>query len=336
MKILILGGTLFLGRHVVEAALERGHDITLFNRGKTDPDAYPAVEKLRGDRDGSLSALEGRSWDAVIDPGGYHPRIVRQSAELLARNVGQYVFISSISVYADVAPNGDESRPLAMIEGEIPAELEMKYYGALKALCEQTAEEYFPGKTLNVRAGFIIGKYDRINRFPYWARRLAEGGEVLAPGSPDAPVQVIDARDIAEWVVRQIEDGTTGNFNVTGEPMRFEEFLHHVKAGVGSDATFTWVDDDFLAAQEVRPLDEIVYWLPPDLHGYMLWNTERAMATGLTLRPLADTARETWAWMQANPDVSIGNGGAARLQSGISREREAELLAAWRAKKGDQ
>ncbi len=206
MKLLVLGGTVFLGRHLVEAATARGHSVTLFNRGQHNPELYPEVEKLRGDRDSDLSALQGRRWDAVIDTCGYLPRAVRASAELLADAVDHYTFISSISVYADFhTPAMDESAPVGTLADETVEEVTGETYGPLKALCEQAAERALPGRVLNIRPGLIVGPHDPTDRFTYWPVRVARGGEVLAPGRPHVPVQVIDGRDLAEWTVRMVE-----------------------------------------------------------------------------------------------------------------------------------
>ena len=189
MNLLILGGTVFLGRHLVEAALARGHAVTLFNRGQHNPDLFPEVERLRGDRDGDLQALEGRRWDAVVDTCGYVPRVVRASAEMLAPNVDHYTFISSISVYADTSKPGiDEQAPVGTLDDPTTEEVTGESYGPLKALCEQAAEAAMPGRVLNIRPGLIVGPHDPTDRFTYWVRRVAEGGEVLAPGNPHAPV----------------------------------------------------------------------------------------------------------------------------------------------------
>lgn len=328
MNILILGGTLYLGRHLTDAALARGHSVTLFNRGRTNADLYPQVEKLVGDRDGDLSALRGRTWDAVIDPSGYIPRIVQRTAEALG-DVGHYSFISSISVYSDSAPNSDENAPLNKLPDE-PTEDIRQYYGALKAECERVIDRLFPGKGLHVRAGFIVGPYDTNNRFPYWVRRIARGGEVLAPGSPDAPAQVIDARDLAEWTVRMAETGGAGAFNITGKVIRLGDLLDAVRRGIGSDAEWVWVDSEFLAQQQVPPMDGIPYWIPDELKGYAMRSIDRALAAGLTFRPLEDTARDTWAWLKNEPEFTVSKG-AIGFESGLPPEREAEILTAWKA-----
>src|SRR5579885_1733748 len=217
MKLLILGGTVFLGRHIVEAALARGHEITLFNRRQHNGELFPEVEKLRGDRNGDLSALEGRRWDAAIDTSGYFPRVVRASAQKLSGAVDHYTFISSISVYADFTQVGmDENAPVGTLKDESVEEITGESYGPLKVLCEQAAEQAMPGRVLNIRPGLIVGPHDPSDRFTYWPRRLARGGDVLAPGRPERLVQLIDVRDLAEWNIRAAEARLTGLFNATG------------------------------------------------------------------------------------------------------------------------
>ena len=327
MEILILGGTVFLGRHLVVAAQARGNTVTLFNRGQHNPDLFPEVERLRGDRGGDLSALEGRHWDAVIDTSGYLPRAVRASAELLAQHVDHYTFISSISVYADTSsPNVDEDGPVATMDDPTSENI-AENYGALKALCEQAAEAAMPGRVLNIRPGLIVGPYDQSDRFTYWVRRIADGGEVLAPGNPDAPVQVIDARDLAEWTIRMVEQGQTGVFNATGpaERLTMRQTLETAKQASGSNATFTWLDDDFLVQQGAGPWIEIPLWLPAggeDSSNLLDVSIARALDAGITFRPLADIVRDTLAWDQTRPADT-------ERRAGLKPEREQELLQAW-------
>ncbi len=328
MKILILGGTVFLGRHLVDAALARGHDVTLFNRGQHNPDWFPLVEKLRGDRASDLSALAGRRWDRVIDTSGYVPRIVRRSAEALADAVDHYTFISTLSVYADVSRRGvDETAPVGTLADPSVEEITGETYGPLKALCEQVAEAALPERALIVRPGLIVGPYDPTDRFTYWPARVAQGGEVLAPNRPEHPTQFIDARDLAEWTMRLAEAGQTGVFNATGadEPLTLGAVLDTARDVSGSEATLTWVSEDFLLEQGVQPWSELPLWIPesdPSMAGFNHVSIARALATGLTFRPLADTVRDTLAW------------DAMRLsdtprRAGLTREREAAVLAAW-------
>ncbi len=341
MKILILGGTIFLGRHLVEAALASGHEVTLFNRGQHGQDLYPQVEHLRGDRWSDLDVLAGRAWDAVIDTSGYIPSSVRASARMLAGAVGQYVFISSISVYADVSVIGvDESAPVSPITPEQLREVESitppakgvvarvygELYGGLKALCEQAAEECLPGRTLNIRPGLIVGPYDYSDRFTYWVVRLARGGEVLAPGRPDRAAQLIDGRDLAAWTIRMVEAGQMGVYNATGpaQPLTMGAMLNACQRVGASDATFTWVDEAFLLAEKVEPWSQIPFWLPdePENAGFSSVSIERALDAGLTFRPLAQTVSATLAWDRTRS-------ADREWQAGLAAEDEARLLKAW-------
>lgn len=343
MKLLILGGTVFLGRHMVEAALARGHEVTLFNRGQHDSGLFPEVEKLRGDRTKDLSALRGRRWDAVIDTSGYLPAAVRASARLLAGAVDHYTFISSQSVYANFdAPGTDESAPVQTLTLEQVREAEQikltnptiavnygEMYGGLKALCERAAEEEMSGRALSIRAGLIVGPYDYSDRFTYWVRRVAQGGEVLAPGNADRPVQFVDALDLAEWVVRMAEDRRAGCFNATGPDYRLTmlKMLEGCRSASGSDARFVWVDDQFLKEAEVAGWSELPLWLPEEhrIANFLSVNNSKAIAAGLTFRPLADTVRATLAWDSARPPE-------VELRNGLKRDRETELLRAWRSR----
>jgi 2'-hydroxyisoflavone reductase len=327
MKLLLLGGTIFLGRHLVEAALARGHEVTLFNRGRHNADLFPEVEKLRGDRDGNLAALQGRRWDAVIDTCGYVPRVVRASAELLAKAVEHYTFISSLSVYSDFsAPGMDESGPTGRLEEETTEEVTGETYGPLKALCEQAAEAAMPGRALNIRPGLIVGPHDPSDRFTYWPRRVARGGEVLAPGDPGSLTQFIDVRDLAEWNIRMMEAGKTGVYNATGPdyPLTMGRLLEECRNVGGSGARITWADEQFLLDSQVAPWTELPLWVPAsEGAGFNAVNCGKAIADELTFRPLADTIRDTLAWDAARPaDMP--------LRAGLTPEREAEVLQAWR------
>lgn len=341
MDILILGGTIFLGRHLVEAALASGHTITLFNRGQHGPDLYPQVEHVRGDRWRDLDLLRGRTWDAVVDTNGYIPSIVRSSAQHLAGAVGQYAFISSISAYADVSvPGVDENSPVSTLTPEQLHEAESieppskgttarvygEMYGGLKALCEQAVAESLPARTLNIRPGLIAGQYDYSDRFTYWVVRAARGGEILAPGFPERRVQLIDARDLAEWIIRMIEAGRMGTYNATGpaQPLSMGEVLAACQNASESDATYTWVDEAFLLAEKVQPWSQMPLWLPdePEYAGFDAINIERALSAGLTFRPLIETARATLAWDRTRS-------ADREWQAGLSAEDEARLLKAW-------
>jgi 2'-hydroxyisoflavone reductase len=298
MRLLILGGTKFLGRHAVDAALAAGHDVTIFTRGQTNPDLYPEVEHLTGDRDGNLAALEGRTWDGVVDTSGYVPRILRQSAELLRDAVGRYVFVSSISVYAGFSKPLDESSAVAELEDPATEEI-MEHYGALKAACETVIDEVYGDRGANVRAGLIVGPYDPTDRFTYWPRRIAAGGDVLGPGDPDAPVQFVDARDLAAWMVELALAGPGGTFNATGpaEKLTFAGFLDRATAAIGSDANVVWVDEQKVLDAGIEGWSELPLWLPGDDYaGMSQADTRRALDAGLTFRPLEETVLDTLAW----------------------------------------
>jgi 2'-hydroxyisoflavone reductase len=345
MKLLILGGTVFLGRHLVEAALARGHEVTLFNRGQHDSGLFPEVEKLRGDRTLDLNALRGRRWDAAIDTCGYVPGVVRASARLLADAVEHYTFISSQSVYANFdAPGIDESAPVQTLTDEQVREAEqitptgsvtaVSYggmYGGLKALCERAVDEEMDGRALSIRAGLIVGPHDYSDRFTYWVRRIAHGGDVLAPGHPDRPVQIIDARDLAGWIVRMAEECQTGIFNATGPDYRLtmRRMLEECRDTSGSQARFVWISDQFLKEAEVAGWSEVPLWLPEEhiLANFFSVNCSRALASGLTFRTLADTIRATLAWDSTRPQD-------AGLRNGLKRERETELLQSWQSSVG--
>jgi 2'-hydroxyisoflavone reductase len=320
MRLLVLGGTKFLGRATVDAALARGHEVTLFNRGQTNPDLFPKAEKLHGDREHDLAALTGRSWDAVVDPSGYVPASVRASAQLLADSVGFYLFVSSLSVYAD--------RSKTMVEGDALEELgdmpedrlleDYANYGALKALAEEAVAETFPDSHANVRPGLIVGPHDPTGRFTYWPHRVARGGDVAAPGPPDERVQFIDVRDLAEWMVGLCEQRATGEFNAVDEGVAWSELLDTCREVTESDARFVWIDGKFLLDQQVGQWMELPLWIEDESDkGLHRADVSRALATGLAYRPLADT-------VQATLDLAQTTDGA-----GLSPEREAALLAAW-------
>jgi 2'-hydroxyisoflavone reductase len=329
VKLLLLGGTVFLGRHIVEAALGRGHEVTLFNRGQKNPGLFPQLEQLRGNRDGDLTALQGRRWDAVIDPSGYVPRIVRASALLLADAVEHYTFISSISVYAGFATLGmDESAPVGRLEDETVEDVS-RFYGPLKALCERAAERAMPGRVLNLRPGLIVGPHDPSDRFTYWPVRVAKGGEVLTPGSPEHLTQIIDVRDLAEWTVCMVEERTTGVYNATGpdDELTMGRLLDACRAVSSSDARCVWVSEQFLLDAGITPWTELPLWVPDNEEnaGFSRVDCRKAFAAGLAFRPLADTVRATLAWDATRPVD-------APRRNGLKPEREAELLEAWRAR----
>ena len=311
MRILVLGGTKFLGRAFVEAALARGHELTLFNRGETNAGLFPEVEKLRGDRSGDLSALAGRVFDAILDPSGYVPAVVRASAELL-RDSGHYIFVSSGSVYADFSVGPDEESPIAELGDASADELATDFsnYGALKALCEQAVQDVFGERSLIVRPGLIVGPHDPTGRFTYWAHRLERGGEILAPGPPERRAQFVDVRDLAGWMVDCVERRVMGVFNAINEGVAWGELL--------ADADVVWVSDKHLAAHEVGEWMELPLWIgDPAAAGMHRTDVSRAVYAGLRVRPLAETI--------------AGAAGAPLVEGvGLTLEREAELLDAWR------
>ena len=337
LRILILGGTGFTGPSQVQYALSRGHKVTTFNRGKTHPGELPnEVEQLIGDRNGQLDALKGRKWDVAIDNPTTLPAWVRYTAQVLKGNVERYVFISTISVYGEPKTGPDETAPTEKYEGADPYKETLaamkasgyKTYGPLKALSEREAEKWFPKKTLIIRPGLIVGPRDETDRFTYWPVRIERGGEVLAPGSPDDPVQFIDARDLAEWTIRMVENGETGIYNATGpaKPLGVGGMLDEIKAALKSNARFTWVTEDFLTRQKVEPWSDMPVWTGKD-SGVARAKIDRALSKGLTFRPLAETARDTLAWFKSLPQDR-----QSKLRAGLTPEREAEVLAAWKKK----
>jgi 2'-hydroxyisoflavone reductase len=331
MRVLVLGGTVFVGRHVVEAALARGDEVTVFHRGLHGADLFPEVERIAGDRDGGLTGLDGCEWDAVVDTSGYFPRQVRAAAETLAGRIGHYVFVSSGSVYADHSRGGTtEDAPV----NEVPAGADEdrsspELYGGFKAASERALEEVLPGRLLSVRAGVIVGPYDPTNRFTYWVTRLARGGEVLAPEPRNQPVQLVDARDLATWILGSAERGVTGVLNATGpeRPLTLGETLERIREAVGPRAELAWADERFLVDAGVEPFTDLPFWLAPsvdpDWAFFFGMDTSRARAAGLSFRPLEDTARDTLAWAERE---------APPARAGLSPERERELLSLWRAR----
>jgi 2'-hydroxyisoflavone reductase len=330
VKLLVLGGTRFLGRALVDAALVRNHEITLFNRGQNNPELFPQVEKLRGDRDGNLRALEGRSWDAVVDTCGYFPRVVRQSADLLADAVEHYTFISTISVYSEMSRIGiDEDSSVGSLDDDTVEEITGETYGPLKGLCERVVEERFPQSNFIPRPGLIVGPFDATDRFTYWPHRISRGGEVLAPGSPGRQIQFIDVRDLGEWIVRIIEERQAGIYNATGPDYRLsmEELLEACKVVSHNDATFSWLPDQFLLDQGVDPWIPLPLWVPEDgdSGGLLSVKVDKAVRAGLTFRTLTETVRDTLQWDATRPED-------IEWRAGLTREREREVLAVWRSK----
>jgi len=335
LRILILGGTGFTGPHQVRYALARGHKVTLFNRGR-QPKAWPGeVEELLGDRNtGDLKSLEGRDWDVCIDNPTTLPFWVRDAGKALRGKVQQYVFISTVSVYAANDKAEDESAALlrydgadAMAETIETLRARPELYGQLKATSEAEAARQFGNATTIIRPGLIAGPGDETDRFTYWPVRLARGGEVLAPGDGGDPVQFIDARDLAEWTIRVAESHTTGTFNATGPatPLTMREML----AGIAADARLTWVSADFLEAQHVSAWSDLPVWVPGqgDSSGFARRSIDRAVRAGLTFRPLATTAADTLAWFRQQPEAR-----QAKPKTGLTPAREAEVLSAWKAR----
>lgn len=337
MKVLVIGGTRFVGRHFVTAAQARGHELTLFNRGKHDATAFADVETIHGDRHSELNKLAGRRWDVVVDTCGLLPRAVKASAEALRDAVDVYVFVSSQSVYADVSsPGVDENAPTETLS---PEQLEKansinaltasaadygELYGGLKTLCEQAAEEAMPGRVLVQRPGLIVGPYDYTDRFTYWVARVVRGGEVLAPGRPERPVQFIDARDLADWSVKMIEEKRVGVYNCNGVPgaVTMKNVLDECKAVSGSDASFKWVDEEFLLQHQVGAWSELPLWLPESeesLKGFMFVSSDKAIAAGLKFRTLTETIADTFAWWQS----AAAN---EPMKAGLDPEKERRLL----------
>jgi 2'-hydroxyisoflavone reductase len=332
MKLLLIGGTRFLGRAIVNDALEKGYEVTLFNRGQSNPDLYSGkVETLIGDRDGGLGVLDGRSWDAVIDTCGYVPRLVRDSAEKLKDAVDHYTFISTLSVYSDPSQIGqDESGPLGTIEDETSEEITGETYGPLKVLCEQSISEVMgDARALHLRAGLIVGPHDLSDRFTYWPVRVARGGAVLAPDSPDKGVQFIDVRDLAAWTVQATEAKLHGPYNATGPNGRLTlgEVLQTCRDESGSDAHITWVSEAFLLENEVGAYVEMPLWVPAEYAGFDTFNCQKAIDAGLKFRPLAETVRDTLSWQATRP-------ADYQWRGGLTPEREAELLEKWHAAEG--
>jgi 2'-hydroxyisoflavone reductase len=319
VRLLVLGGTRFLGRAAVEEALVRGHEVTLFNRGETNAELFPEAEKLRGDRTADLGALRGREWDAVLDPSGYLPAVVRASADALAGQAGHYLFVSTVSVYASFARPNDEDAPLAEL-GDLPDDRlteDFSNYGALKALCEAAVAESFGGRHAVGRPGLIVGAHDPTGRFTYWPHRVARGGEVLAPAPPERHVQFVDVRDLGAWFVDLLERRETGAYNATHPGVSWRELLETCLDVTGSDATFRWVPDELLQRHEVGEWMELPMWIAdPGEAALHETDVSRAVAAGLTFRPLEETVRDALERAGTTSDA------------GLTPEREGELLAA--------
>ena len=326
MRLLVLGGTRFVGRHLVELALAGGHEVSLFTRGKTNADLFPQVEHLHGDREtGDYEALKGKTWDAVIDTCGYIPRAVRQAGDVLKDSVDRYLFISTISVYDDpVQAGADETAPLKQLTDEATEEVTGETYGGLKVLCELAAQSIFGERAIIVRPGMIVGQYDPTDRFTYWVKRISQGGEVLVPGHPNRPVQMIDGGDLGAFQLTLLQNGTLGVYNATGatQPYLWGEWVEGMRAALGSNATFTWIEDVWLQEQQVTGM-ELPFWVPEEFGGVFAVSVQRAVDAGLTFRPFADTVRATLAFEQTLPTDQP-------RRAGLAPEREAELLKLWK------
>jgi len=339
LKILILGGTGFTGPFQVNYALSRGHRVTVFNRGRTHPGILPKeVEQLIGDRNGDLEALKNRTWDVVIDNPTTLPAWIRNAAQILKGKVDRYVFISTSSVYAEMSwPKMDESGPLAQYSGPDPMHITVDefrsstipLYAPLKVLSEKEVQKWFPGKFVIIRPGLIVGPGDASDRFTYWPVRISRGGEVVAPGNPKKDtVQFIDGRDLAEWTVRLVENGTTGIFNATGpnHELTMGRMLDEIRTATKSEARLTWIDCDFLISQGIHAWYDMPVWVAScgSERGFTALSNRKALSNGLTFRSISDTALSTLEWFRAEPAAR-----QAKLRAGISAEREAALLEAW-------
>lgn len=345
MKLLVLGGTRFLGRHLVEAALQRGHAVTLLHRGRSAPGLFAQAEHRIADRDGDLAALAQGHWDAAIDTSAYVPRQVRALAAALGDRVGHYQLVSSISVYAGFdAPGVDEEGALQTLPDATVEAVTGATYGGLKALCEAAALAGFAGRCLVNRPGLIVGPHDPTGRFTWWVQRLQRGGTVLAPGDPAAPVQFIDARDAAAWMLLQAERRTQGKYNLTGpqQPLTMGGLLTTARATLNPGAQLQWVDEKYLLDQGVAPWSDLPVWLPRRQAGMHRVDITRALATGLACRPLADTLHDTAQWAAGAASTGAATAastsaptqGPVRPSVGLASEREAALLAGWAALAG--
>jgi 2'-hydroxyisoflavone reductase len=326
MNILIIGGTKFLGRHLVDSALARGHEVTLFNRGQSNPDLFPNIETIIGDREHDIDKLSGRTWDTVIDTCGYFPRIVGVSAVGLEGSVNRYVFISSISAYDDAILTKigiDESDAVGTLEDESVEEISGETYGPLKALCEKTILDLYGERGLVVRPGLIVGPNDPTDRFTYWPVRVAKGGDVLAPEKPEVPVQIIDVRDLADFIIKLVEGEASGIYNATGPDyeLTFGKLLDTCKQVSGNDANIQWASVEFLEQNKVAPWSDMPVWVPDNDEnpGFSRMNISKGIDAGMKFRPLEDTVRDTLSWAITRPTDH-------EWRAGLKSEREQELL----------
>ncbi len=331
MELLIIGGTRFLGRALVDAARATGHRVTLFNRGRSNPDLFQNIETLTGDRDQDLDKLAGQRWDVVIDTCGYTPGQVLRSASALRESVDRYIFISSLSVYADFKQPGiDETYPVGKLEDESIEEVNGETYGPLKALCEQAAERVMPGRVLVIRPGLIVGPHDLTDRFAYWPHRIAQGGNVLAPGDPGQRISFIDVRDLAAWIVWMAKQKATGIYNADGPgiPLTMGGLLDTCIQVADEEANLVWVSEDFILEEGVTPWSELPLWIPasdPDTAGFSLVDTRKAIAAGLSFRPVSETIRDTLDWLNTRPADHA-------WRAGLDRAKEVRLLDSWQAR----
>jgi 2'-hydroxyisoflavone reductase len=337
LRILVLGGTRFIGLHMTALALQRGHTLTFFNRGKTHTDKFPQIERIKGDRNGEIDGLRNRQWDVVIDNSGYVPRHARLSAELLAPSVRQYIFTSSISVYPNFAEPRDEKSPVGKLADETIEKVDGETYGPLKALCEQAVAQAMPGRTCVIRPGLIVGPDDNTDRFTWWPARAARGGEFIAPGAPVDPFQIIDVRDLAAFAIKAAEENVTGTYNLVSNPngFKFGELTADCISAANTQAKpalapkAVWIPADFLEEQNVEPWGEMPVWLPAkgDEAAFAGTSNAAAVAKGLKISPLGKTVDDTMAWHLARPAEE-----REKLKAGIAPEKEAAVLAAWKSK----
>ncbi len=328
MRILILGGTGFIGRHLTELALAGGHEVSLFNRGRSGADLFPAAKLLVGDRLSDFESLKGRRWDVAFDIASYYPRMTRLSSEVLADSVDSYVLISTMALYADYSNVGNhEDSPLVKLADPTVEEVTSKTYGGLKALCEEVVHDFFPGRALIARPGVIAGPYDTTDRFTYWVKRIAAGGEVLVPDAWEQPVQLIDAKDLMSWLLRKAEEGLVGTYNLTGpeSTLPFGKVLETIDETFGQRAEFIRTDLDFLVDNLDAPGNDLPLFMPfEDRRGFLQIDSTRAQREGLSYRPLRDTILDTFAWQETLPSEHA-------WQAGLTREREELLIQQWRS-----
>ena len=330
MRILVIGGTIFLGRYIVKEAIERGHDVTLFNRGKHNPHLFPDIEKIKGDRTQDLKKLANKTWDVVIDTCGYVPRIVHESAKYLHNYVNNYVFISTVSVYNDQKEERiTEDYPVGKLENEKTEDVDGTTYGPLKALCEKQVIDMFNSHSLIIRPGLIVGPHDPTNRFTYWPVRIARGGNVIAPGNPENPIQIIDVRDLAKWIITMVEFKRTGIYNATGPnyTLTWQKFLQIAKDAINPNTEYSWVNDKFLLENELEPWTELPLWIPysDEMKGFNAIHIGKAIDAELKFRPLVQTLKDTLDWFKQ------GEFDAEEIFN-TTLKKEAEILKKWKKK----